>query len=184
MSLKRFYAITDRKQFVRPFEEQIKRMLDKGIRMFQLREKDLPSKEVFSLAERMKSILHGYDALLIINDRVDIALLTGADGVHLPENGVPISAVKHKFPDLIVGKSCHSIDGALKAEKEGADYITFSPIFPSPGKGEPVGINALKEVVSKVKIPVYALGGITEEKIKDVLDAGAYGIAGIRIFID
>ncbi len=184
MPLKKFYAITDRKQFVRPFEEQIKRILDKGIRMFQLREKDLPSDELFSLAEKMANILHGYNAVLIINDRVDVAVLTGANGVHLPEKSIPIEAIKHKFPDLIVGKSCHSLEGALKAEKEGADYITFSPIFSSPGKGKPVGLEALKEVVSAVNIPVYALGGITENKIKDVLETGAYGIAGIRLFID
>ncbi|NPA53968.1 MAG: thiamine phosphate synthase [Aquificae bacterium] len=183
MFLKRFYAITDRKQFSKPFEEQIKYILDKGIRMFQLREKDLPSDELYSLAEKMADLLYGYDAIFIINDRVDIALLVGANGVHLPEKSVPISSVKHKFPDLIVGKSCHSVEGAIAAEKEGADYITFSPIFSSPGKGKPVGIEALKEVVSKVKIPVYALGGIKEENIEEVLQTGAYGIAGIRLFL-
>lgn len=184
MPLKKFYAITDRKQFVRPFEEQIKRMLDKGIRMFQLREKDLPSDELFYLAEKMANLLQGYDAVLLINDRVDIALSVGANGVHLPEKSIPVEVVKHKFPDLIVGKSCHSLEGALKAQKDGADYITFSPIFYSPNKGNPVGIEKLREVVKKLSIPVYALGGINKDNIKEVLDAGAFGVAGIRLFID
>ena len=184
MPLKKFYAITDRKQFVRPFEEQIKRMLDKGIRMFQLREKDLPSDELFFLAEKMFHLLQGYDAIFLINDRVDIAVASGANGVHLPEKSIPVEVVKHKFPDLIVGKSCHSLEGALKAQEKGADYITFSPIFSSPGKGNPVGIEKLKEVVDRVSIPVYALGGINESNIKEVLETGVFGVAGIRLFID
>ena len=182
--LKKYYAITDRKQFKRDFEEQVKRMLSKGIRMFQLREKDLPDEELFYLAENMKNLLDGYDTVLLINSRVDIAVLTGAEGVHLPERSIPVEAVKHKFPELIVGKSCHSIESAKKAEEAGADFITFSPIFETPGKGKPVGLKKLKEVVDAVNIPVYALGGITEENIPEVLSTGAYGIAGIRLFID
>jgi len=181
--LKKYYAITDRKQFRYDFESQIKRMLDAGIRMFQLREKDLPSGEIFTLAEKTQNLLQGYDATLIINDRLDIALLVGANGVHLPSNGLPVEAIKHKFPDVIVGKSCHTVDEAIQAEREGADYITFSPIFHTPKKGKPVGLEGLKKVVEAVSIPVYALGGIIEEKIPEVLQTGAYGIAGIRLFI-
>ena len=181
--LKKYYAITDRKQFRYDFETQIKRMLDSGIRMFQLREKDLSSDQLFDLASKLENLLHGYDASFFVNDRVDIAVLTGANGVHLPSKSVPIDAVKHKFPDLIVGKSCHSVEDAVRAEKEGADYITFSPIFETPKKGKPKGLNELKKVVEVVSIPVYALGGITEEKIPDVLKTGAYGVAGIRLFI-
>ena len=181
--LQRFYAITDRKQFKRPFLEQITFMLDKGIRMFQLREKDLPSGELLKLAKQIKELLKGYDAHLFINDRVDIALMCGADGVHLPESSFPIEDVKKNFPKLIVGKSCHSIECAKKAEKEGADYIIFSPIFKVEGKGEPQGIEKLIEVVNTVNIPVYALGGINQSNIKDVLDTGVFGIAGIRIFL-
>ncbi|WP_457643347.1 thiamine phosphate synthase [Persephonella sp.] len=183
MFLKKYYAITDRKQFIYGFETQIKRMLDAGIRMFQLREKDLPADELFSLAEKMEKLLHGYDASLFINDRLDVALIVGATGVHLPSKSLPIENIKHKFPQIIVGKSCHTIEEAVQAEKEGADYITFSPVFSTPGKGKPVGLEALKAVVKAVKIPVYALGGITEDRIPDVLATGAYGIAGIRLFI-
>ena len=181
--LKKYYAITDRKQFRYGFETQIKRMLDSGIRMFQLREKDLTSGELFELASKIEKLLSGYDASFFVNDRVDIAVLTGANGVHLPSKSVPVEAVKHKFPSLIVGKSCHSVEDAVRAEKEGADYITFSPVFNTPGKGKPKGLEALKEVVKAVTIPVYALGGITEERIPEVLKTGVYGIAGIRLFI-
>ncbi len=182
--LQKFYAITDRKQFKRPFEQQIKRQLEKGIRMFQLREKDLPSGEIYNYAVSIRELLRGYDAYLFINDRVDIAVMVHAEGVHLPSNSIPVEAVKHRFPELIVGKSCHSLEDAVKAEREGADYIFFSPIFDVPGKGKPKGLEELRRVVESVSIPVYALGGITEDKIKSVLETGAYGIAGIRVFID
>ncbi len=181
--LQKLYAISDRKQYKRTFEEQIKLMLDKGIRMFQLREKDLPSDELLSYALKLKEITKGYDAYIFINDRVDIAVLSDANGVHLPEKSLPIELIKHKFSDLIVGKSCHSLKSAVQAEKEGADYITIAPIFEVKGKGEPLGLEKLKEIVESVNIPVYALGGITEEKIPDVLQTGVYGIAGIRLFI-
>jgi thiamine-phosphate pyrophosphorylase len=181
--LPKYFAITDRKQFKYDFETQIKRMLDNGIRLFQLREKDLNSEELFNLAKKMKVLLEPYDAKFVVNDRLDIAILTGAIGVHLPEKSIPIREIKSKFPSIIVGKSCHSLEQAKKAEDEGADYIYFSPIFDVPNKGKGVGIEKLKEVCQKVKIPVYALGGINETNINQVLEAGAYGIAGIRLFI-
>ncbi|RMA97294.1 thiamine phosphate synthase [Hydrogenothermus marinus] len=182
-NLHKFYAITDRKKYKIPFENQIKLLLDKGIRMFQLREKDLSSGELLNLAEKMKRILEKYNGSLFINDRVDVALLVEADGVHLPENSFPVSKIKTKFPHLIVGKSCHSIECAIKAQEEGADYIIFSPIFYVEGKGKPQGIKKLKEVVERVNIPVYALGGINKSNINQVLDTGVYGIAGIRTFL-
>jgi thiamine-phosphate pyrophosphorylase len=158
-------------------------MLEKGIRMFQLREKDLPSDELLNYALRLKEITRGYDSYIFINERVDIAVLSDSNGVHLPEKSIPIEAIKHKFSDLIVGKSCHSLKSAIEAEKNGADYITVAPVFKVEGKGKPLGLEKLKEIVENVSIPVYALGGITEEKIPEVLKTGVYGIAGIRLFI-
>ncbi len=182
--LQKFYAISDRKQFKHPFEKQISLMLEKGIRMFQLREKDLPSDELLKYALRLKELIKGYDAYFFINERVDIAVLSDANGVHLPEKSIPVEAVKHKFSDLIVGKSCHSLECALQAEKDGADYITVAPVFHVEGKGEPLGLEKLREIVESVNIPVYALGGINEKNISDVLKTGVYGVAGIRLFID
>ncbi|NPA12415.1 MAG: thiamine phosphate synthase [Aquificae bacterium] len=185
LKLKKFYAITDRKQFKYDFETQIKRMLDKGIRMFQLREKDLSAGDLLKLSIKMRELLDRYGgATLIINDRVDVAFISGADGVHLPSNGLPVSVVKERFPDLIVGKSCHSLEEAIQSQKDGADYITFSPIFETPNKGKPKGLSQLEEVVKRLDIPVYALGGINEDNMPSVFDTGAYGVAGIRLFID
>jgi len=183
MKLPKYFAITDRKQFRYDFEKQIRIMLDKGIKLFQLREKDLNSEELFKLAKIMENLLRNYDAKFVVNDRLDIALLTEAIGVHLPEKSIPIGEIKKKYPDLIVGKSCHSLEQCIEAEKEGADYIYFSPIFNVPNKGKAVGIEKLKEVCQAVSIPVYALGGINEKNIDQVFNAGAYGIASIRFFI-
>jgi len=182
--LQKFYAITDRKKYKLSFEDQIKVLLDKGIRMFQLREKDVPAGKLLNFAEKMQNLFHGYDAHLFINDRVDVALIVNADGVHLPENSFPVEVVKTNFPNLIVGKSCHSLEAAIKAEKEGADYIIFSPVFKVEGKGKPQGLEKLKEVVNKLNIPVYALGGINKTNMENVLNTGVYGIAGIRTFLE
>ena len=181
-NLPKFYGITDFKRFGTDLEKQILKMKEKGVGIVQLREKDLNSKDLYYLAKKVREITKKYNMLLTINDRLDIALLVGADGVHLPENSIPINIIKSKFPNLIVGKSCHSIECGKKAEEEGADYIYFSPIFYVEGKNKPVGLDGLKKAVESINIPIYALGGIKKENIKEVLNTGAYGIAGIRLF--
>lgn len=180
----RFYFITDRKKFKRPFLDQIKLVLDKGIRLIQIREKDLSDRELFNLTEEVLKVSQGYDTKIFINSRVDIAVMLNLEGVHLPENGLPVSAVKHKFPHLKVGKSCHTVEDAVKSQDEGADYIFYSPVFEVEGKGKPVGIEGLKELLKVVSIPVYALGGINRQNLKSVLDTGVYGVAGIRLFLE
>lgn len=180
----RFYFITDRRKFKKPFLDQIRSVFDKGIRTIQIREKDMPDDELFKLTEMVLELSKGYDVKIFINSRVDIPLLLNLHGVHLPERSIPIPMIKHKFPDLIVGKSCHTVEGALKAQREGADYIFFSPIFKVEGKGEPVGVAGLKKVLEVVKIPVYALGGINSENLDKVISTGVYGIAGTRLFLE
>ncbi len=182
--LQKFYAITDRKQYKKPLLYQIEEILKNKTQMIQIREKDLPSKKLLSLCKEVKCLMKNFkNSCLIINERVDIALLCGADGVHLPENSFDVKDIKRKFPKLIVGKSCHSLECAKKAEEERADYIIFSPIFYVPNKGKPQGLEKLKEVVNNVKIPVYALGGINRQNIDDVLKTGVFGVAGIRLFL-
>ncbi len=181
--LQKFYAITDRKKY-NSLEDTVKKLLDKGIRMFQIREKDLPAGELYRFTEKFLKLTQGYDVHIFINDRVDIALMFDLDGVHLPENSFDVEVVKSNFPNLIVGKSCHSLECAKKAEENGADYVIYSPIFKVEGKGEPQGIEKLKEVVNLLNIPVYALGGINKNNIQQVLETGVYGIAGIRTFLD
>lgn len=119
---------------------------------------------------------------MLVNDRADTALAANADGVHLTEKSISAETIRRDFPaNFIIGVSTHSIETAEKAKKQGADFVTFSPIFASPGKAEPKGLEKLKEVCEKLKpFPVIALGGIDETNYKSVLEKGASGFAAIR----
>ncbi len=157
--------------------------LDGGVRDIQLREKHLPLEQFLSLAIVLRQMTETYGARLIINDRLDIALMVNADGVHLPSAGLPANEVKARYPHLLVGVSTHSLELAQCAEKNGADYITFSPIFDTPSKreyGPPQGLEKLREVTRAVSLPVLALGGINLSNLPDVQRTGAHGIALIR----
>jgi thiamine-phosphate pyrophosphorylase len=165
-----------------PITEQIEKALQGGIRALQLREKDLSPKELLAQAIEIKPIIKKYDAKLFINDRADIAEMAGADGVHLTETSVPVGEIKDKFPNLIVGVSTHAKEGALLAEAEGADFITFSPIYETPSKiqfGPPQGPIKLGQIVKSVDLPVLALGGIKLNRVPEVLEQGAHGVAVI-----
>lgn len=184
----RLYLISDRKALVNgTLEGAIGEALQGGVKAVQLREKDLEIRDLLDLAYRIRTLTRAYGAKLFINDRVDIALVTGADGVHLGRNGIPPSAAKDVSKgDLIVGVSTHSFAEAVAAEKEGADFITFGPVYETPSKlryGKPLGLRPLKEVCGKVSIPVFAIGGINLEKVKEVLDCGAEGAAVISAIL-
>ncbi|MCA9483859.1 MAG: thiamine phosphate synthase [Nitrospina sp.] len=176
--------ITDLQMFPRDRHlEVLEAALDGGVRDIQLREKQLSVRDFHSLAIVFRRMTERYRARLIINDRLDVALMVGADGVHLPENGLLPGEVKACYPHLIVGTSTHSLKAAREAEAGGADYITFSPVFDTPSKreyGPPQGLDRLAEVTGAVKIPVLALGGINLENLPDVLRRGAHGVALIR----
>ncbi|ADO45215.1 thiamine monophosphate synthase [Hydrogenobacter thermophilus TK-6] len=183
--LPRLYAITDSQRYGEDFWESLRRVLERGVRMVQLREKALSAKEYYQKALEAREITREYSALLLINERVDIALAVGADGVHLPQEGLPPSCVRKIKKDLIVGFSAHDLKSALYAQEEGADFITLSPIFKTSShpEREPLGLEVLKDISKRVSIPVYALGGITWEKIKLCYKNGAYGIAGVSLFL-
>lgn len=187
-NLPRLCLITDRR-LVRKgtLIQAVKAALDGGVRMVQLREKDLPIRDLLSLAEEMRELTRMYDALLFINDRLDVAICAEADGVHLPQNGLPVEGIKPVLPGgMRVGVSTHSLAEAKGAEAGGADFITFGPIYETPSKaayGKPVGVTALNEVCGSVKIPIYALGGIAAGRVGEVLDAGAYGVAMISALL-
>ncbi len=144
-----------------------------------IREKTMASLPLYQLVKRLTPIVALNHIQLQIHDRTDIALLTKTAGIHLPERGVSPSIPK-KW-NLFVGCSVHTLESALKKEKEGADYLLFGPIFETPNK-QPVGLRALQEVTAHVKIPVFALGGIRPEHISVCQQAGAIGVAGIRLF--
>jgi thiamine-phosphate pyrophosphorylase len=182
------YLITDRKQVPDGnLYAAVERALQGGVRAVQLREKDLSSGELFDLACRLRTLASRYGAKLLVNDRLDIALAAGADGVHLGENSLPLLQVRKLVGEnMLVGVSCHNREKALAAQNNGADFITFSPIFFTSSKasyGEPVGTERLAEAGRLLRIPVFALGGIKMESVATVLGHGAHGIALISAIL-
>ncbi|MDR8393681.1 thiamine phosphate synthase [Aliifodinibius sp. S!AR15-10] len=179
----RYYLITDRTQCApRPLPEVVEEACQNGIRAIQLREKDLSAKELYRLAKKLRETTSRYGARLFINDRADIALAVEADGVHCRETSMRPGDIKQFNSSLVVGASVHSIDSALKAETDGADFLLFGPVFYTASKakyGDPQGLEKLKKVVSNVRIPLYAVGGITPARAVQCLEAGAHGVAGI-----
>lgn len=170
----RIYLIGDRKIFPSEdlFIEAVDRALRAGVRAFQLREKDLSIREFYRLGVKFREVTKRNDAFLFINDRIDVALAVEADGVHLPQSGLPAKVVRKTWKNrFLIGVSTHSIEEAKDAE-DYVDFITFSPIFYTPSKaayGEPQGVEKLKEIKEKVKCKVFALGGINIDNIVDVL---------------
>jgi thiamine-phosphate pyrophosphorylase len=170
----RLYAISDRR--LQDPIDFVSRAAAAGLRAFQLREKDLPTRETLSLARKIKE---SSTCKLFINDRADIGVNSEADGVHVPETSWPVFRLRQIFPKLLYGASIHSIDIARKAEDEGADFILFGPIFETPHK-DAQGLSALQEITRHVNIPVFAVGGMTPERAKQCREAGAWGVAVIR----
>jgi thiamine-phosphate pyrophosphorylase len=178
------YLITDRHQTNgRPLAEVVRLSLEGGVKAVQLREKDLSSAALYRLAAELRVLTAEYGARLIINDRPDVALAVAGDGVHIGVNSLPVSAVRRIVgQSVIIGYSAHGIDEALRAQTDGADFVTFGPVHATPSKfvyGQPCGVNTLAKAVSALKIPVIALGGISPANISETLSANAAGIAVI-----
>ncbi|MEW6740709.1 MAG: thiamine phosphate synthase [Nitrospirota bacterium] len=171
----KIYLITDRKLIA------VEEALKAGVKAVQLREKDLPTRELLDMAYKMRELTARHDAKLFINDRADIAMCVNADGVHLGQSSMPAYAVRKVVGDrMMIGVSTHNLDEALTAEREGADFITFGPIYPTPSKlkyGKPVGVESLKKIAERVVIPIFGIGGIKPDNAKEVVNAGAYGVA-------
>jgi len=154
-----------------------------GIAAVQIREKDLDDRDLFALARLARTLLPPPIPLLV-NGRLDIALAAGADGVHLPADGVPAAPLRARFGaagNLLIGRSAHSVAEVERARDEGADYAIFGPVYATPGKGEPVGLAELARAAA-TGLPVYALGGVTLDRFGELAAAGAAGIAAIRLF--
>ena len=172
------YLITDKKAaLAKRLPAKLEAAFKAGVRLAQLREKDLCAKELLSLAIELKDLARLYGARLLINDRVDIALLAGADGVHLTSRSYsPKEARSLLGAGKLIGVSTHSLEEALAAQEDGADFVTFVPVFPTASKagmGEPLGLDRLREAADKLSIPVYGLGGIDESNITEVVGQGA-----------
>lgn len=177
------YLVTDRKLVTgKPLEAAVTEALKGGVRAVQLREKDLGTRDLLRLAYQLRDLTLKYDARLFINDRVDIAIAVDADGVHLGQKSMPPFAVRRLSGKLIIGVSAHNLKEARAGEQAGADFITLGPIYETPSKlkyGRPIGLEALREAAGEVSVPVFAIGGIKTDNLREVLDAGAEGVAVI-----
>ena len=156
-----------------------------GVNMVQLREKDLSGRALLELGTRLKEAL-GPKTTLIVNERVDVALACGADGVQLGEEGLSVSAARNLVgADMLIGRSVHSLDAAVSAEAEGADYLVVGTIFATgshPGV-RPSGVALLSDVAREVSVPFLAIGGINVQNVSQVMDAGASGAAVISAIL-
>ena len=179
------YAISDRHQGG-DFVAICCALLLAGVDWLQVREKDLPDGELCRFLAAIAPAAHAAGAKLLINGRPDLALATGASGVHLPANGLPTTRVRALCPSpFLLLRSCHSLKEVLRAQADGADAVTLGPIFATPSKvgfGEPFGLARLAEACRSVDIPVLGLGGIGSSEVPAVLGTGAAGVAGIRLF--
>jgi thiamine-phosphate pyrophosphorylase len=154
-----------------------------GATVIQFREKDAPTREMYRTAIKLKEFLSPYGIPLIVNDRIDIALAVDADGVHLGQEDMPVDVARRIMgPGKIIGASATNLEEAVEAERSGADYIGFGPIFPTgtkPDASPPTGLAPLRDVCKRVGIPVVAIGGITASNASLCLEAGAAGVAVI-----
>jgi thiamine-phosphate pyrophosphorylase len=193
------YYITDRRQLPGDAREQERRLLEKiaecaaaGVDLVQLREKDLGAHALEKLALKAMAALAGLQTRLLINARTDVALACGAHGVHLPANDLAASEVRAIFArggvsEPVIGVSTHSAAEVASGEAHGADFAVFAPIFEKGGTASGEGLEELRRICHRTEaaqppMPVLALGGITLENARLCVEAGAAGIAGIRLF--
>ena len=177
------YLITDRAAAARPPADVVEECLAAGLRAVQLREKDLEARDLLALADMLREATRRHGARLIVNDRADVAMAALADGVQRTHVSLPVSALRQITPPgFLVGASVHSEAEARQADVEGADFIVFGPIYDTASKrryGPPQGLANLETVARSVDRPVLAVGGLTPERVPEVLAAGAAGVAVI-----
>jgi thiamine-phosphate pyrophosphorylase len=172
-------AISDRQSF--EMTDWLRALGTARIGAVQIREKDLEDGALYDLARRARETLPPATQVLV-NGRLDVAMAAGADGAHLPADGLPAAPLRARFgPHVLLGRSAHSLAEVERARDEGVDYVAFGPVYATPGKGEPLGLGALARAAA-LGVPVYALGGVTLERFGELAAAGAAGVAAIRLF--
>lgn len=171
--------ITDREISGKSPGEMTVEALMAGVRWIQYREKGRPRNEIYHEALRLRELTARFDATFIVNDHADVALAVDADGVHLGQEDLPLREARRIMGRRIIGISTHSREEAVDAAAGGADYIGFGPVFPTRTKdaGEPRGLDMLRGIRAAVSLPVVAIGGISKENLREVLDAGADAVA-------
>jgi len=180
----RLYAVTDRSYLdAMDLADAVEQAIRGGVTIIQLREKQVSSGEFYELALRIRQVTRRKNVPLIINDRLDIALAVDADGVHVGQEDLPAKVVRRLIgPDKILGVSAGTVEEALKAQKDGADYLGVGAAYPTPTKPESyaIGIEGIMKIKEAVGIPVVAIGGITRENAYDVmLETGVDGISSV-----
>ena len=187
----RFYLVTDRTLCApRTLASVVHDACVSGVRAVQLREKDFSSTDVVSSATRLVSVTHRQGGKLFVNvgtveddTLAIIAASPGVDGFHVPDDPDLLVHIRQTFPKHLIGASTHTIDGARAAAEAGADFLTFGPVYTTPAKTKsdrPQGMEKLAAACDAVSVPVFAIGGITADRARECLDAGAHGVAVIR----
>ncbi|MFZ5907367.1 MAG: thiamine phosphate synthase [Nitrospirota bacterium] len=172
-------CITDRSISRLSFGDMALRALEAGIGWIQYRDKESARRLLYEEAVRLRAVTREFNAVFIVNDHADIAYAVDADGVHLGQDDLPLNEARKIMKKKIIGISAHSMEQAKEAEKMGADYIGFGPVFHTATKnaGTPKGIAMLREIRREIRIPLVAIGGITPDTIQAVLAAGADAVA-------
>jgi thiamine-phosphate pyrophosphorylase len=182
------YVITDAKlSRGRSHLEVAQAAIEGGASIIQFRDKEMSTRQLVETARKMKELTDEARIPLIINDRLDVALAVDADGVHVGQDDMPAALARQLIgPHKILGVSASTVEEALQAEREGADYVSASPVFTTPTKPDappPTGLEGLRAIVEAVNLPVIAIGGINEKNAAEVIEAGAQGIAVISAVI-
>lgn len=179
--------VTDRRVVTGGLEEAVEECLAAGLRAVQLREKDLGARELLEMARTLRESTASHGSKLFVNDRADVALAVGADGVHRTGASLPVSSLRTisspgSPPGFLIGASVHSLADASAAEAEGADFLFFGPVYDTPSKrryGPPQGLAVLERVAAAVRLPVFAIGGVTPARVGELRRSGAFGVAAI-----
>jgi thiamine-phosphate pyrophosphorylase len=182
------YLVTDRQQTGgRPLVPLVEQAVAGGLRAVQVRERDLATPDLLTLVGDLCAVARAQGVRVMVNDRADLALALGADGVHLRSDSLPVPAARRLLgPDRLIGASAHSADEAARAESDGADFAVLGPVYETPSKrqyGPPIGLRPLEEAGRRCRIPVFAIGGITVARVAEVRRAGAHGVAVVSAIL-
>jgi thiamine-phosphate pyrophosphorylase len=162
--------------------DTVREAIEDGVDLVQIREKALTAKLLFELVSEAVAISRTTSSLVLVNDRADIAVTAGADGVHLPETSFPPNIIRSAFgTELVIGVSTHSLKSAETSARSGADFVFFGPVFDTPGKGTALGTDSLRDICAALDpFPVIALGGVDKDNLERALATGSAGVAAIR----